>query len=137
MIVGVAGFSVLAIFTMIVSEKYRDIGVLKSLGASNRGVMGIFLSYGLLLAVIGCGLGTGAGLLITENINEIEAWLTRQTGQQIFDRSVYYFDQIPTLVDPWTVAWIVGGALFIAVAASVWPAQRAAKLHPVRALRYE
>lgn len=137
MIVGVAGFSVLAIFTMIVSEKYRDIGVLKSLGASNRGVMGIFLGYGLLLAVIGCALGTGAGLLITENINEIEGWLTRRTGQQIFDRSVYYFDKIPTNVEPAAVALINLGAIGTAVLCSILPAWRAARLHPVRALRFE
>jgi lipoprotein-releasing system permease protein len=137
MIVGVAGFSVLAIFTMIVSEKYRDIGVLKSLGASNRGVMGIFLSYGLMLAVIGCALGTGAGLLITENINEIEGWLTRRTGQQIFDRSVYYFDRIPTNVEPLAVTLINVGAIGTAVLFSILPAWRAARLHPVRALRFE
>jgi lipoprotein-releasing system permease protein len=137
LIVGVAGFSVLAIFTMIVSEKYRDIGILKSLGASNRGVMGIFLGYGLMLAVIGCGLGTAAGLLITENINEIEAWLTRRTGQQIFDRSVYYFDKIPTNVEPAAVLLINLGAVATAVVFSILPAWRAARLHPVRALRFE
>ena len=66
MIVGVAGFSILAIFTMIVSEKYRDIGIMKSLGASNRGVMSIFLGYGLLLGIVGCASGTVLGLWITE-----------------------------------------------------------------------
>jgi lipoprotein-releasing system permease protein len=55
----------------------------------------------------------------------------------VFDDTIYYFDTIPTLVDPATVAWIVIGALFIAVAASVGPAERAARLHPVQALRYE
>jgi lipoprotein-releasing system permease protein len=137
MIVGVAGFSVLAIFTMIVSEKIRDIGVLKSLGASNRGVMGIFLSYGLLLGLIGCGLGTAAGLAITEYINEIEAFLTRLTGQQIFDRSVYYFDRIPTNIEPLSILLINFGAVGTAVVFSILPAWRAARLHPVRALRFE
>jgi lipoprotein-releasing system permease protein len=137
MIVGVAGFSVLAIFTMIVSEKIRDIGVLKSLGASNRGVMGIFLTYGLLLGLIGCGLGTAAGLAITEYINEIEAFLTRLTGQQIFDRSVYYFDKIPTNIEPLSVMLINFGAVGTAVVFSILPAWRAARLHPVRALRFE
>ena len=59
------------------------------------------------------------------------------TGRKVFDDSIYYFSEIPTLVEPLTVCWIVAGALFIATAASVWPAQRAAKLHPVRALRFE
>ena len=137
MIVGVAGFSVLAIFAMIVAEKYRDIGIMKSLGASNGGIMAIFVGYGLLLGLVGSGLGTAAGLLITENINEIEAFLTRATGQQVFDRSVYYFDRIPTNIDPTSVILINVGATGIAVLFSVLPAFRAARLHPVRALRFE
>ena len=56
------------------------------------------------------------GLLFVRYINEIEKGLSRLTGRKVFDDSIYYFNEIPTLVEPWTVAWIVGGALFIAVA---------------------
>jgi lipoprotein-releasing system permease protein len=136
MIVGVAGFCILAIFSMIVREKTRDIGILKSLGASDRGVMQIFLGYGLLLGLIGAGLGTGFGLLITYNINPIEHGLFDLTGVG-FDRSVYYFDAIPTKVEPLTVFLVNVGAVLIAVMFSVWPAIRAAWLRPVQALRYE
>jgi lipoprotein-releasing system permease protein len=55
----------------------------------------------------------------------------------VFDDTIYYFNEIPTRLEPWTVGAIVAGALLIAVGASVWPAQRAASLHPVRALRFE
>jgi lipoprotein-releasing system permease protein len=137
LIVGVAGFGILAIFTMIVVEKTRDIGILKALGASNRGVMSIFLGYGLLLGLVGAGLGTSLGLAFTIHINGIEHLLTKVTGQEIFDRSVYYFDQIPTFIQPSSVALINVGAVAIAVLFSVLPALRAALLHPVRALRYE
>jgi len=137
MIVCVAGFSILAIFTMIVAEKTRDIGILKSLGASSRGVMSIFIGYGLLLGTVGALLGTLAGLAITRNINEIEKHLTKLTGQEIFPRDVYYFDQIPTHTDPMNVAIIVMGAIGVAVVFSILPAMRAAMLHPVQALRYE
>src|SRR5262249_48343186 len=137
MIVGVAGFGILAIFSMIVVEKTRDIGVLKALGASNRGVMAIFLGYGLLLGVCGPGLGTTLGLTITYNLNGIEQWLTKHTGQQVFDRSIYYFDQIPTFVQPLSVVLVNAGSIVVAVLFSVLPALRAAMLHPVRALRYE
>jgi lipoprotein-releasing system permease protein len=137
MIVGVAGFGILAIFSMIVVEKTRDIGVLKALGASNRGVMMIFLSYGLLLGAVGAGLGTALGLTITFNLNEIEQWLTARTGQQVFDRSIYYFDKIPTFVQPMSVVLVNAGSVAVAVLFSILPALRAAMLHPVRALRYE
>ncbi len=136
-IIAVAGFGILAIFSMIVVEKTRDIGIMKALGASTSGVRGIFLGYGLLLGAVGCGVGMVGGLLFVDNINVIEKQLSRVLGHKVFDDTVYYFSEIPTLVEPVTVAWIVGGALLIAAAASVWPAQRAAKLHPVKALRFE
>jgi lipoprotein-releasing system permease protein len=136
MIVGVAGFCILAIFSTIVREKTRDIGILKSLGASNRGVMQIFLAYGLLLGLIGAGLGTILGLIITFNINPIEHVLFKLTGVG-FSPDVYYFDAIPTSVEPQTVLIVNAGAVAIAVAFSVWPAIRAAWMRPVKALRYE
>ncbi len=137
LIIAVAGFGILAIFSMIVVEKTRDIGILKALGASNSGVLAIFLGYGLLLGVVGAGLGTGLGLLITDNINQIEHFLTKLTGQEIFDRSVYYFKDIPTDVQTLSLIMVNVGAVGIAILFSVLPALRAALLHPVRALRYE
>jgi lipoprotein-releasing system permease protein len=137
MIIAVAGFGILAIFYMIVVEKTRDIGILKSLGASGGGIMGIFLAYGLSLGMVGSGAGLIAGLLFVVNINTIADWLGKITGQQVFSPEIYYFQRIPTLVDPFTVSWIVTGAMLIAVVASILPARRAARLHPVEALRYE
>jgi lipoprotein-releasing system permease protein len=137
MIVGVAGFSILAIFTMIVSEKYRDIGILKSLGASNRGVLGIFVWYAIFLGIVGCAAGTGLGISITRNINEIETAITKLTGQQLFDRSVYYFDSIPTNIENITVVIVNIGAMLVAILSSLVPAVRAARLRPIQALRFE
>jgi lipoprotein-releasing system permease protein len=137
LIIAVAGFGILAIFYMIVVEKTRDIGILKSLGAPGRGVMGIFLGYGLSLGMVGSGVGMVAGLLFVRYINEIAAALGWITGRPVFDPKIYYFYKIPAIVMPQTVAWIVAGALLIAVAASILPARRAARLHPVEALRYE
>jgi lipoprotein-releasing system permease protein len=137
MIVAVAGFGILAIFYMIVVEKTRDIGILKSLGASARGVMGIFLAYGLSLGIVGAGAGVALGILFAAHINEIKDVVERINGQPLFDSSIYFFYKIPTIIEPLTVAWIAGGAIGIAVLASVLPARRAARLHPVQALRYE
>jgi lipoprotein-releasing system permease protein len=136
-IVAVAGFGILAIFYMIVVEKTRDIGILKSLGASGRGVMGIFLAYGLSLGIVGAGAGTLLGVAFSTHINEVADLLERIQGAPVFDPSVYFFDEIPTILSPWTIGWISAGAVSIAVLASVLPARRAARLHPVRALRFE
>jgi lipoprotein-releasing system permease protein len=136
-IIAVAGFGILAIFSMIVVEKTRDIGVMKALGASTSGIRGIFLGYGLLLGAVGSGVGMAAGLVFVRYLNEIERALSKLTHHKVFDDTIYYFDKIPTLVEPFTVGWIVTGALLIAVMASIWPAHRAANVHPVRSLRFD
>ena len=137
LIIAVAGFGILAIFFMIVVEKTRDIGILKALGAPAGGVMGIFLSYGLSLGLVGSGVGLVLGLLLVRYINQIADFLGWLTGRPVFDPQVYYFYTIPAIVHPWTVCWIVAGAILIAISASILPAWRAARLHPVEALRYE
>ena len=90
-----------------------------------------------MLGAVGSGVGMVGGLLFVRYINEIEKALSRVTGHKVFDDTIYYFNKIPTIVEPFTVVWIVAGALLIAVLASIWPAQRAAQLHPVKALRFE
>lgn len=137
LIIGVAGFGILATFFMIVVEKTRDIGVLKSLGAPSGGVMSIFLSYGFSLGSVGAGVGMVLGLLFVIKINKIAKLLEWLTGREVFDPTVYYFQEIPAIIEPWTVVLVVLGAILIAVLASVLPAIRAARLHPVEALRYE
>jgi lipoprotein-releasing system permease protein len=137
LIIGVAGFGILAIFFMIVVEKTRDIGIMKALGASAGGIMSIFLSYGLALGIVGSGVGVMLGLLFVQYINEIEAFLSMLTGRPVFDEQIYYFSEIPTMVSPWMVFWVAFGAIAIAVLASILPARRAAQLHPVESLRYE
>lgn len=137
LIIAVAGFGILATFFMIVVEKTRDIGILKALGAPSGGVMSIFLGYGVSLGAVGSGAGMVLGLLIVAQINKIARWVEVLTGREVFDPTVYYFQEIPTNVEVMMVVSVVVGAVLIAVLASVLPALRAARLHPVEALRYE
>ena len=137
LIIAVAGFGILATFFMIVVEKTKDIGVLKSLGAPSGGIAKIFLGYGLSLGTVGSGVGMVMGVLFVVYINQIAELIGKVTGQPVFDPEIYYFSEIPTMISWFTVSWIVLGAMLIAVLASVLPAIRAARLHPVEALRYE
>ncbi len=135
LIFAVAGFGILAIFYMIVIEKTKDIGILKSLGAGGGGVMQIFLYYSLLLGIVGAGGGLVLGLVFIRYIKEIAAVLSIILQHDVFDPAVYSFYEIPTIVEPWTVFWIIAGAILIAVASGILPAARAARMHPVESLR--
>lgn len=133
----VAAFTVFAILSMLVQEKRRDIGILAALGATPRGILGTFLMIGFWEALLGSGLGFGAGVWAAHKINEIEALLSDLFGFQIFNREVYLFDHIPTVIEPSAVGAIVLGAFFATLLAAALPAWRAARLNPVEALRHE
>ena len=132
---GGAGFCILAIFYMIVVDKTRDVGILKSLGASGAGIMQIFLCYALALGLIGALLGMLVAFWFVAHIQEIADFLSRMMGREVFDPAVYMFTKVPAIIDPTTVFWIDVGAIAVAVVASVFPALRAARLKPVDALR--
>lgn len=133
----VAGFGVFAILSMMVSEKRRDIGILTALGATPAGILSLFLSIGGIEALVGMLLGVLAGVSAAHNINAIEAWLSNAFGYQIFDREIYYFDHIPTVVEMSGIVAIASASVLTALLAAAVPALRAAYLNPVDALRYE
>jgi lipoprotein-releasing system permease protein len=133
----VAGFTIFAILSMMVTEKRRDIGILTALGATPRGVLVLFLMIGFWDALLGASLGAAAGTWAALEIDSIERALSSAFGVEIFDRSVYLFDHIPSLVDPLAVALIVLGAFVCTLLFAAIPAWKAASMDPLDALRYE
>ncbi|HEV8112938.1 MAG TPA: FtsX-like permease family protein [Planctomycetota bacterium] len=137
LVVVVAGFTVFAILSMMITEKRRDIGILSALGATSQGVAVLFLMIAFWDWLLGAGAGALLGTWGALKIDSIERWLSSTFHIQIFNRKVYLFDHIPAVVDPVAVAAIVLGALFCVLLFAAIPAFKAGRLHPLDALRYE
>jgi lipoprotein-releasing system permease protein len=133
----VAIFLIFCIFFMIVVEKTRDIGIIKSVGATGWGVAAIFLGYGLAIGIVGSGLGLLLGYLVVHNINELHRWLGTEFGVKIWDARTYVFDTIPNKLEPTDVMVIAAVAIISSVLGALVPAIRAARMNPVEALRWE
>ena len=133
----VAIFLVFCIFYMIVMEKTKDIGIIKSVGATSSGVAGIFLGYGFAIGLVGSLLGLLCSFLIVHYINDLHALLGRLFGIQIWNPEVYLFDKIPNVMSGRDIAVIVPIAIVSSVLGALLPAIRAARMHPVESLRWE
>jgi lipoprotein-releasing system permease protein len=132
-----AVFLVLAIFWAMVSEKIKDIGILRAIGASRLGVAWLWLRYGLAIGIVGSLLGGIVAYLIITNINPIHEWLGSALGITIWDPRVYYFTEIPASMQWDKAALVLAGGVLASVVGALVPALKAANMDPVRALRFE
>jgi len=137
LIVLVAAFNIISTLIMVVMEKYKDIAILKSMGAPSRGILKIFVIEGLVVGVVGTILGTISGLVVALNLSEIQGLLESLLGFKIMASDVYYIDKLPSQVNPTDVGLIIGTAILISLLATLYPSWRASKLDPAEALRYE
>ena len=137
LIIGVAAFNIVGTLIMVVMEKTRDIAILKSMGATRRSIMRIFVLEGLIVGVVGTALGTVFGLLLALNVEKASQWIERVFGFEILPADVYYITQLPSRVDPVDVVVIVVVAIGLSLLAPLYPAWKASSLDPVEALRYE
>lgn len=133
----VAACLILSIFWAMVSEKTRDIGTLRAVGASRLGIAWLWLRYGAAIGLVGGLLGLGLATLIVWNINPIHEWMGRALNITIWDPKVYYFPTIPNKVQPAHALIVFTGALLFSLFGALVPAVRAARMDPVRALRFE
>jgi lipoprotein-releasing system permease protein len=136
-IVLVAAFNIATTLIMVVMEKHRDIAILRSMGATSRSIMKIFVLEGLIIGVLGTLLGTLLGLLLAKNADPLIKGLENLLSVKIFDQSVYGMDRFPSVVNSGDVIAVVVVSLSISLLATIYPAWRAARMDPAEALRYE
>lgn len=136
-VVAVAAFNIVSTLVMSVTEKRRDIAVLRTLGARPRGIMAIFVAHGLALAMVGISLGVLLGVALATNIAAITSAVEQALGVRIFDPAVYFISELPARL-LWSDVWVVVVASFVlSLAATLYPAWRAARIAPAEVLRYE
>lgn len=138
-IILVAAFNITSTLIMIVMEKRRDIGILRTIGASARSILSLFVVEGLLIGLSGTFFGVILGTWVAHNLNPIVEGLARVMGLEgeLFNSQIYYFDRIPVSVAWQDVTWITISAVILTFLSTIYPAWSASRLDPVDALRYE
>ncbi|HSN71083.1 MAG TPA: lipoprotein-releasing ABC transporter permease subunit [Steroidobacteraceae bacterium] len=137
LIVAVAAFNIVAALVMVVNEKRNDIAILRTVGLAPRGVVGIFLTQGIVIGWLGTLAGVALGLTLAFNVAAIVPALETAFGTRVMDPTVYYITEVPSEVR-WVQVAIVSGVAFVLTAlATVYPSLRGARTEPAEALRYE
>jgi len=137
LIVAVAAFNIIATLIMVVADKRADIAILRTLGATPREIMAIFMVQGSIIGLTGTLIGTVLGVLGALNVSALVAWLEKVSGQHIFSSDVYFISTLPSELRLEDVLLVVLAALTLSFLATVYPAWRAAQTQPAEALRYE
>lgn len=137
LIVLVAAFGIASTLFMVVMEKTRDIAILKSMGATSRSIMRIFVFEGVIIGVLGTAIGVLGGLLVALNMESIVTAVQKVTGFELFSKDIYYLDHFPSQVIPSDVVLISITAVLISFAATLYPSWAASRMAPAEALRYE
>ncbi len=136
-IILVAAFNITSTLIMIVMEKRRDIGILRTLGASGPSILSLFILEGLMIGLSGTLIGLIGGILLAYNLNPVAGFIAGLFGMDLFNSTIYYFDGIPVAVVPWDVCWITFSAVILTFISTLYPAFSAVRINPVEALRYE
>jgi lipoprotein-releasing system permease protein len=137
LIVLVAVFNILSSLIMLVRAKTRDIAILRTMGASRRGMMKVFVTVGVVIGSLGIILGLILGAVFLFFRQDILDAIQYLTGQNLWDPSVRFLSDLPSKTDPFEVTAIVLTALILSFLATLYPAWKAASTDPVQVLRYE
>jgi lipoprotein-releasing system permease protein len=137
LIVAVAAFNLVSSLVMLVTDKRSDIAILRTLGATPRSIMGVFMIQGMLIGLLGIAIGAACGVALATYLPAIVDVIQDVTGYQFLPESVYYINNVPSQLRWSDVGWITGMALLFSLLATIYPAWRASRTQPAEALRYE
>jgi lipoprotein-releasing system permease protein len=137
LIVGVAAFNIVSTLVMVVQDKQSDIAILRTLGASPRSVMAIFMVQGSVIGIIGTLLGVAGGVALALNVERIVPLLEMLMGQPFLSPDVYYISDLPSELKRGDVLRISLLSLALGLLSTLYPAWRASRVQPAEALRYE
>jgi lipoprotein-releasing system permease protein len=137
LIVAVAAFNIVSTLVMVVTDKQADIAILRTLGATPRSVMAIFMVQGVFIGIFGTLLGLGGGIGLALNVETLVPAIERFLNIQVLPPEVYYISNLPSEIKWTDVYTITGVSLIISLLATIYPAWRASRTQPAEALRYE
>ena len=137
LIVAVAAFNIVSTLVMAVTDKQADIAILRTLGASPRSIMKIFIVQGVVIGVIGTLLGSFSGIVLALNLDVVVPFIEHLLGVQFLAKDVYYISELPSDLHYHEVLLVSGMSFLISLLATLYPSYRASKTQPAEALRYE
>lgn len=137
LIIMVAAFNIVSSLFMLVKDKRSDIAILRTIGASTRQIMFVFICNGMFIGLLGTLLGIILGTTFSYNIQPIRNILEKITGTKIFEAAVYFLYNLPSEVKGGDVLLVSTISIILCFCATIYPSYKAAKLNPVDGLRYE
>jgi lipoprotein-releasing system permease protein len=137
LIVAVAAFNIVSTLVMAVTDKQADIAILRTLGASPRSIMKIFIVQGVVIGLIGTLLGSLSGIVLALNLDVVVPFIEHLFGVQFLAKDVYYISELPSDLRYHEVMLVTGISFLISLLATLYPSYRASKTQPAEALRYE
>ncbi|MGL6216161.1 FtsX-like permease family protein, partial [Billgrantia desiderata] len=136
-IIAVAAFNIVSTLVMVVTDKHADIAILRTIGATPRSIMGIFVVQGMAIGVIGIAIGVALGILLALTISDLIGWVESALGIQFLDAGVYFISDLPSRLHWDDVRNIVAAAFGLTFLSTLYPAWRASRVQPAEVLRYE
>ena len=137
LIIVVAAFNLISSLIMLVNNKRKDIGILRTLGVSKTQLLKIFIMNGFFIGFIGTILGLILGILFCQNINQIKDFLELFMDSNLFSEEIYFFSQLPVIIEVKEIVLIVLISLFLSFVATIYPAFKASRVEPIHLIKWE